>query len=322
MAVDVASRTDAGASRGRLGRLGWPGGWRGGDDAPERTLTSPLARRKPVGRGVYALLVTLLLAATLSTVFPLFWMFVGGLKPSAEIFRTPPSLWPDAPRWDNYPTAWSHLNYTRYFRNTALIALGSWAIQLLVAATAAYSLSKLRPPFGRAILFAFLSTLMVPSTAYLIPQYLTVLDVPLLGIRLVDTWWAIWLPAAVSAFNIYLLKSFFDEIPADLTDAATVDGANAWQVFVQIVLPLSRPVLAVTSIFALINTWKDFFWPLLVLSSPEIQPITVALYRLTDQEPLNLAVAALAIASVPPLVIFLIFQRQIIAGITLSGLKG
>ena len=298
-------------------------GWFGGDEeTPERALTSPLALRSPAGRVAYWALFAVLLLATLTTIFPLLWMFTGALKGSSEIFRTPPSLLPVQPRWENFPTAWDHLNYTLYFRNTALIALGAWLVQIFVAATAAFSLSKLRPVGGRVVLFAFLSTLMVPATAYLIPQYLTVLDVPLLGIRLVDTWWAIWLPGAVSAFNIYLLKSFFDEIPADLTDAAVVDGAGPWQIFVGVVLPLSKPVLAVTSIFALINTWKDFFWPLLVLTKPDLQPIAVALYRLGAQEPLNLVVAALAIASLPPLVIFLLFQRQIIRGITLTGLKG
>jgi len=299
-------------------------GRRGGGivDVAERTLTSPMALRRPSGRLAYWALFAVVLLATVTTVVPLLWMFAGGLKDSNEIYRNPPSLLPEVPRWGNFPTAWSHLNYTRYFTNTLLIALGAWFFQLFVATTAAYSLSKLKPPFGRVVLFVFLSTLMVPATAYLIPQYLTVLDVPLLGIRLVDTWWAIWLPGAVSAFNIYLLKSFFDEIPVDLTDAATIDGANPWQILLQVILPLSKPVLAVTSIFALINTWKDFFWPLLVLTTPEIQPLTVALYRLSAREPLNLIVAALAIASIPPLIVFLIFQRQIIAGITLTGLKG
>ncbi|CAA9555158.1 MAG: ABC transporter, permease protein 2 (cluster 1, maltose/g3p/polyamine/iron) [uncultured Thermomicrobiales bacterium] len=291
-------------------------------DGAERTLASPLALRRPRGRVAYGLLLAALLLATLSTILPLYWLFSGGLKQSAEIYRTPPSLIPERPQWDNYRVAWDHLRYARYFTNTALIALGSWAAQLVVAATAAYALSKLRPAGGRVVLFLFLSTLMVPSEAYLIPQYLTVLDVPVLHIRLVDTWWAIWLRAAVSAFNIYLLKSFFDEIPRDLTDAAVLDGANAWQVFVQIVLPLSKPVLSVVSIFAVIGTWKDFFWPFLVLTSPDLQPITVALYRLADNEPLNLIVAALAIASLPPLALFLLFQRQIIAGITFSGIKG
>lgn len=292
------------------------------DSTPERTLSSPLSRHRPAGRIGYGVLLTLLLLATLTTVVPLLWMVLGGMKTSTEVFRSPPTFLPAEWRWRNFGEAWDSLRYALYFRNTVLIALGSWFLQIVVASTAAYSLSRLRPLFGTPILFLFIGTLMVPADAYLIPRYLTILDVPLFGISLADTWWAVWLPAAVSAFNIFLLKSFFDQLPQDLTDAAVLDGANAWQVFIQIVLPLSRPVIAVVSIFAFINSWKDFFWPLLVLTDPNLQPISVALYRLSESESLNLIIAALAIASLPPLVAFMVFQRQIIAGITFSGLKG
>lgn len=297
---------------------------RRGYDANERSLLSPLELRKPGGRAAYWLVWTLLLLLTLTTIFPLYWMFSGALKTTPELFKLPPTLAPTDPQWANYPKAWSRLRYNVYFRNTIGLALGGWALQLFVSTTAAYSLSKLKPAFGNVILFLFLSTLMVPPSAYLIPQYLTVVNVPLLNIRLIDTWWAVWLPGAVSAFNIFVLKSFFDEIPSDLTDAARIDGANAWQMFTRIVLPLARPALAVVSIFSVIGAWKDFFWPFLVLTNADLQPIMVALYRLANraQEPLNLIVAALAIASIPPIIVFFVFQRQILRGITLTGLKG
>lgn len=293
-------------------------------DSAERTLLSPIELRKPGGRIAYWLIFGLLVLLSLTTIFPLYWMFSGALKSTPEMFRTPPTLVPADPQWRNYPLAWSRLRYSLYFRNTLGLALGGWLLQLFVSTTAAYSLSKLRPAFGNVVLFLFLSTLMVPPAAYLIPQYLTVVRVPLLNISLIDSWWAVWLPQAVSAFNIFVLKSFFDGIPADLTDAARIDGANAWQVFVRIVLPLAKPALAVVSIFAVIGAWKDFFWPYLVLTNANLQPIMVALYRLSNrsQEPLNLIVAALAIASIPPIVLFIIFQRQIVRGITLTGLKG
>lgn len=293
-------------------------------DANERTLISPIELRKPGGRIAYWLIFGLLLLLSVTTIFPLYWMFSGALKSTPEIFRATPTLLPEDPQWRNYPLAWSRLRYSLYFRNTLGLALGGWLIQIFVSTTAAYSLSKLKPAFGNVVLFLFLSTLMVPPSAYLIPQYLTVVRVPLLNISLIDTWWAVWLPQAVSAFNIFVLKSFFDDIPADLTDAARIDGANAWQVFARIVLPLAKPALAVVSIFAVIGAWKDFFWPYLVLTNADLQPIMVALYRLSNrsQEPLNLIVAALAIASIPPIVLFIIFQRQIVRGITLTGLKG
>lgn len=202
----------------------------------------------------------------------------------------------------------------------AVVALAGF----LIDRSAAFSLSRLKPAGSRIVLFLFLSTLMVPSMAYLIPAYLTVVSLPIVNIPLIDTWWGVWLPGAASAFNIFVLKSFFDEIPQDLIDAANIDGAGAARTLAQIVLPLSRPVLAVVSIFTLIGAWKDFFWPFLVLSKVELQPIMVALWRLSArmQEPLNLIIAGLAIASTPPIILFLIFQKQIIRGITLTGLKG
>lgn len=295
-------------------------------DASERSLVSPLELRRPGARLLYWAVFALLVALTLTTMLPLYWTFTGGLKSSLEIIRTPPSIWPLHPRWDNYPTAWNDLRYPLYFRNTAILAAGAWALQLFVSATAAYALSKLRPVGGNAVLFLFLSTLMVPGVAYLIPQYVNVISLPIVHWRLVGTWWGIWLPESVSAFNIFILKSFFDEIPDDLIEAARIDGANAWQVLLRIMLPLSRAALAVVTIFTLIESWKDFLWPFLVLGpSSDLQPIMVALFAQLGSQgnvALDVAVAGLAIASIPPIVLFLIFQRQILRGITLTGLTG
>lgn len=308
-----------------LSRLrGRPSGAAAQFDANERTLISPLELRAPGKRAAYWLVFGALIALTITTLFPIYWMYSGALKDTSELIRMPPTLLPTQPRWENYLKAWDNLNYTRYFANTLILAFGALVIQLVVSTSAAFSLSRLKPAGSRIVLFLFLSTLMVPSMAYLIPAYLTVVSLPIVNIPLIDTWWGVWLPGAASAFNIFVLKSFFDEIPQDLIDAANIDGAGAARTLAQIVLPLSRPVLAVVSIFTLIGAWKDFFWPFLVLSKVELQPIMVALWRLSArmQEPLNLIIAGLAIASTPPIILFLIFQKQIIRGITLTGLKG
>ncbi len=291
----------------------------------DRGVISNMELRKPSVALGYVLLVLVLAVLSVTTVYPLFWMYTGGLKSSQELIRTPPTLLPQMPAWDNYPEAWSNLNYSRYFTNTLVLAAGALFFQFLVSATAAYALSKLKPVGSSIFLFLFLSTLMVPPEAYLIPQYLAVVRVPILGIRLIDTWWAVWLPRAINAFHIFILKSFFDQVPQDLMDAARIDGARPWQVFIRILVPLSTAVLAVVAIFTVIAQWKDFFWPFLVLKSAHLQPIMVALYRLTNQsnpEPMNIIVAGLAIASTPMIVLFLVFQRQILQGITLTGLKG
>ncbi len=295
------------------------------EDSSERTLVSPQALRRPSGRLTYWVVFSLLLVSTLVTLGPVYWMFSGGLKSSIEIFRTPPTFWPSFPQWSNYIQAWNVLHFPLYFGNTLLLAVGAVLLQILVSATAAFALSKLRPAGSNVIQFCFFCTLMVPPVAYLIPQFVNISSLPLVHLSLFNSWSGVWLPEAANAFNILVLKSFFDSIPGELTEAGRLDGANALQLFSSVIIPLSRPVLAVVTIFTVISSWKDFLWPLLVLSDDHLQPLMVALYHLSGASeglPFNYLIAGLALASIPPIVLFLIFQRQILRGINLGGLKG
>lgn len=297
----------------------------GGEDAGQRTLVSPLALRRPGGRVVYWFVFTLLVICTLGTLGPVYWMFSGALKSSVEIFQTPPTLWPVHAQWSNYSSAWTVLGFPLYFGNSLILAAGAVVLQMLVSATAAYALSKLRPTGKHIIQFCFFCTLMVPPVVYLVPQFVNISNLPLLHISLFNSWSGVWLPEAASAFNILVLKSFFDSIPNELTEAARLDGANAWQLFTRIILPLSRPALAVITIFTVIASWKDFLWPLLVLTNANLQPLIVALYHesgVNSNLPFTYLIAGLALTSIPPIILFLLFQRQIIRGINLTGLKG
>jgi multiple sugar transport system permease protein len=266
---------------------------------------------------------TLVLALfTLAFVVPLVWMLLGAMKSAPELARNPPALLPETFDTGAYVEAWNFMDLAKYFTNTVIIAAGAWLIQLAVQVPAAYALSKLRPVLGRWILALMLATLMLPASALLVPTYLAITDVPIVEVNLVNSPAAIWLPAAANAFNIYLLKRFFDQIPTELLDAARIDGAGTVTTMVRIVLPLSRPILAVVSIFSIVAAWKDFIWPLLVLQNPEVQTLSVALQRFEPDTPINLMLAGLVIASVPMVVAFLIFQRQILAGLTAGSLKG
>ncbi|MGH3712533.1 MAG: carbohydrate ABC transporter permease [Micromonosporaceae bacterium] len=288
-----------------------------------RTLVSPAALRRRRGKVLYwVALAALVLLFTAGFVFPLFWAVTGAMKPSAELVRVPPTLLPEQWRPGSYPTAWSQMDLGRYFLNTVVVALGAWAVQLAVDVPAAYALSKLRPRFGNLVLGLMLATLMVPAAALLVPTYLTVVDVPVLHLNLINTPFAIWLPAAANAFNIYILKRFFDQIPEELIDAARIDGAGPVATMWRIVMPLSRPILAVVSIFAVVASWKDFIWPLLVFPDPARQTISVALQRVAPDMPVNLLLAGLVLAGIPTVGLFLIFQRHILAGLTAGGLKG
>ncbi|MEV1007658.1 carbohydrate ABC transporter permease [Streptomyces sp. NPDC049881] len=288
-----------------------------------RTLVRPAVLRTTRGRIVYwSVLAVALLAFTVAFIIPLYWMITGGMKSSPELARTPPTYIPEEWHPQNYEDAWTELDLAKYFGNTLVLIGGAWLLSLAVQLPAAYALSKLRPRFGNVILGLMLVTLMMPATALLVPSYLTVSDLPIFGTSLINNPAAVWLPAAANAFNIYVLKNFFDQIPDELLDAARIDGASAFTTFRRIILPLSRPIVAVVSILSITALWRDFIWPLVVLPDPAKQPITVYLQRIADTTSLNLLTAGLVLASIPLVVIFLIFQRHILAGLTAGSLKG
>jgi multiple sugar transport system permease protein len=292
-------------------------------DTSTRTLISETQLNRPLGRAVYWTVLTLVvLGFTLVFLGPLYWLVTGGLKSTQEVIRNPPTLFPSHLHTDTYGEAWSKLNIGRLLFNTLYYAFGALAFQLVFDVAAAYSLSKLRPVLGNAILGMMLATLMIPSTVLIVPQYLTVLDLPLLHVNLINTPWAIWLPTVANAFNIFLLKRFFDSVPEELMAAAAIDGASPTRALWSIVLPMSRPILGVVSIFAVVNVWKDFLWPMLVQPDPRNQPLNIGINSLSIGVPQNVVIAALAIASLPTIVFFLIFQRNIMAGLTSGGLKG
>jgi multiple sugar transport system permease protein len=291
--------------------------------AGTRTLISAIDLKRH--RVAYLVILTLtMLLFAIAFLYPLWFMASSALQTPAQMAEGRAIVLPQSWHFDNYTTAWTSMRMGKFFLNTVFYAIGGWLIQLVVDVAAAYALSKLRPIFGKIVLGLMLASLMLPATALLVPAYLTVSDVPIFGWNLLNTPWALWLPAAANAFNVYVLKRFFDQIPDDLLDAAAIDGAGRLRVLWSIVLPLSRPVLGVVSIFAIIGIWKDFLWPLLVLQNPDTQTLSVALSRLanTSQVPQTEFMAGLVIASVPMIVVFLIFQRSIIGGLSAGSMKG
>ncbi|MFE7076700.1 carbohydrate ABC transporter permease [Streptomyces sp. NPDC057620] len=288
-----------------------------------RTLISPSQLARPRGKALYwvafALVVVLF---TLAFLGPLYWMVTSGLKTTQEAVQTPPTWVPGSVHAENYKRAWEVMDLAKLLMNTLYYAFGALAFQLVLDVAAAYSLSKLRPVLGKMILGLMLATLMIPATVLVVPQYLTALDVPIVERNLLNSPWAIWLPSVTNAFNIFLLKRFFDSIPKELLDAASMDGAGPLRVLWSIVLPVSRPILGVVSIFAVVGVWKDFLWPMLVLPDPSKQTLAVGIYSLATSVPENVLIASLTIASLPTLILFLIFQRNIMSGLTAGGLKG
>lgn len=289
-----------------------------------RGLVSPLEWGRPRTRAVlttaHGLLLVLLVLICLG---PLLWLVKASISTTQDTLRAPMALFPSGIDWANLATAWTEVHIDRYFANSMIIAVGSWFVQLVVATTGGYALAILRPRYGPVLYWLVLSTLFVPAVVLLVPLYLTILDPPLIGTSLVNSFWAVWLPAGANAFNVLLAKRFFDNLPREIFEAARIDGAGPFRIFFSVLLPMSRPILGVISVFAFIAAWKDFLWPLLVLPDPDVQPLSVRLPTLARSIELDVLLAALMISALIPVVLFLVFQRTFLRSAGLGGaIKG
>ena len=292
---------------------------------PARTLVSSAQLNRPRGRVLYRVVLTLVVVIfTLVFIGPLYFLFSDGLKSTTEAVQVPPTIIPAHVHPGTYAAAWSRVGLGRLLVNTLYYAFGALFFQLIFDVAAAYSLSRLRPVLGNVIFALMLATLMIPSTVLLVPQYVTVADLPILHLNLIGSPAVIWLPSVANAFNIFLLKRFFDSIPTELLAAAAIDGASPLRTLRSVVLPISRPILGVVSIFSLVAVWKDFLWPLLVEYgyNPSRETLNVGIFEASSTTPQNLVLAASAMAAVPTLVFFLVFQRNILSGLTAGSLKG
>jgi multiple sugar transport system permease protein len=290
----------------------------------ERTNVSMLDRKRlrvRVGLGIMTAIVIAFLL--LISAGPLLWLGKAALSTSQDILTDPFGWWPSGVQWNNLVDAWNQIRIGQYLLNTLWIALGSWFVGMLVAFTGAYGLSILRPRYAPIINGAVLATLFIPGVVSLIAQYVTVLDLPLVHLNLIDTFWAVWLPAGASAFNVLLVSRFFDTLPRDVFEAARIDGAGVFTIFVRLVLPMSRPIFGVVSLLTIIGAWKEFLWPLLVLPSPALQPLSVGLYWVSNSAETSLLLAGMFISVILPILLFLVFQRQFLRSAGQAGaIKG
>lgn len=300
--------------RNRLDKVAEP------EASTDRGIVSNADWRRPgVRLGLGAAHVALLGLLVVVGLGPILWLAKAAITPTQDTLRTPMALWPNGIDLANLATAWNKAHIDHYFFNTVAIAAGSWVTQIVVATTAGFALSVLRPRYGPLLTALVLGTLFVPAVVLLVPLYLTILDPPLWHRSMINSFWAVWLPAGASAFNVLLVKRFFDNLPREIFEAAQTDGAGPFRLFWSIVLPMSRPIVGVVSVFAVIATWKDFLWPLLVLPNPEVQPLSVRLPTLQRAIELDVFLAALMISTLIPIGLFLLFQRMFLRGAGLSG---
>jgi multiple sugar transport system permease protein len=290
---------------------------------PVRIISHNEWEKPSVRYGVRSLQLLLLFGLLLFGLGPILWLAKAAITPTNDTITHPIALFPHGFALANLHEAWSNVNVGRYFWNTVVLAFGSWVVQLVVATTGGYVLAVLRPRYAPLLKVLLLATLFVPAVVLLVPLYVEIVRLPIVHRSLIDNYWAVWLPAGASAFNVILVTRFFDNLPREIFEAARVDGAGPFALFRSIVLPMSKPILGVVSVFAVLASWKDFLWPLLVLANPDIQPLSVRLPSIQSQTELGVFLAAMFIACLVPIAGFLVFQRSFLRGSGLGGaLKG
>lgn len=266
--------------------------------------------------------LTILIGAALGvgalvTAFPFFWMIATSFKPQRESVDFPPTLLPQEPTLEWYQTLFTELDFGRYFVNTIIVVLIGF-IGLFLMAMAGYAFAKFDFRGKKWMFFLVLATMMIPVQVTMIPTYLI-----LNGMKLTNTLIGIALPTLVTGFSIFLFRQFMTTIPTEMLEAARLDGAGEFRTFWQIVLPMSGPILAVQVVLTFISGWNSFLWPLIIASDQKLYTLSVGLALLNQQLAVNpsLQMAAASVMVVPVLLVFVIFQRYVIQGFALSGLK-
>ena len=292
-------------------------------------------RRAPGRTLTYALLI----GGAVIMVAPFIWMVSASFQPLSEMFSYPPHWIPQHPTMNNYGDFFGGTRYQssqdigRWFLNSAWVALSVTLLQMFFNSLMAYTFAKRRFPGREAIFFLFIATMMIPGQVTLIPTYLVLKHIPLFGGNDIlgngghgwlDSYWGLIVPVAVSPFGIFLMRQYFRTIPDELLDAARIDGASEFRIFWQVALPLARPALAAMAIFTFTYFWDDFFWPLIIISSPSLYtlPLGLASFVAQNRSIWTLIMAGSVIATIPVIICFAIFQRNFVRGITLTGIKG
>jgi multiple sugar transport system permease protein len=256
----------------------------------------------------------LLLLGAIVVLLPLGVVFLTSFTPPLTLGKSAQTAWTLV----NYQDAWQRGEFLLAFANSTLVALAVTGLQIITSALAGYALARLKFRGRETLLLVVLATLVIPFQLLVIPIFLI-----LKWGRLINTYGALILPTAVSGFGIFLMRQYFQTIPVELEEAAAIDGANRWQILWRVMLPLSRPALVTLFLFTFIGEWNDLFKPLVFTTKPQLRTVQLALAEFQEQFTNNwpLLMAAVAISTLPVILLFLVGQRQFIRGIATTGIK-
>ena len=286
---------------------------------PAATDAAPVRRnrRRTSPRGVLSQM--LLTAVLVLFLMPFVWMIATALKPPAEVFGTGSGLIGSEIRWSNFTEAWSTVPFGRFMLNGLYVALAGTVVVCVTSVLSAYAFARLRFRFRDRIFLLYLGTLMVPQEVTVVPMFILMQQ-----FGWVDSYSALILPWAFTAFGTFLLRQFFLTIPRELEEAATIDGASRTRILLQVVVPIARPAIAVLAAFTFINYWNSFLWPLIIVNSRDMStvPLGLNLFLSQNGNQWHLLMAAATISMLPTVVMVVLLQRHLVRGIALSGLGG
>lgn len=273
-----------------------------------RALTAP-----------HVLTFVLLVFASLLVAFPLLLALSYSFMSESEIASYPPRVLPSRPSLDNYATVFTTIPIGRYLLNSFIVSAAVVVGQLVTASLAAYAFSFLTFPGRTALFFVFLSTLMIPWEATIIPNYITIRSLGWL-----DTYQGLAVPFMATAFGTFLLRQAFLQIPRELWDSARIDGSSSFRFFRSMVIPLSRPALGTVAIYAFLSTYNQYFWPLLITNQTLMRTTQVGITQLRFEETLRwgLVMAGVVMVAAPTLALLVLGQRQLVRGLTSGAVKG
>ena len=274
---------------------------------------------KDVSVPVRIIIYFLLIITAASMLLPFVWMLSSSLKLNKDVFTFPIKWIPEEPRWKNYSDIWTRIPLLRFIYNTFFLSITITILQVLSSSFAAYAFAKLQFPLRRVLFMGYIATIAVPWQAYMVPQFIM-----MSRFGLNNTHLALICLQAFSAFGVFLMKQFYENVPDELREAARIDGCSEYSIWWRIMLPLSRPAISTLVIITFVNVWNDFLGPLIYLTRTELKTIQIGLRSFISQysSEYGLIMAASVVCLIPVLTVFLSLQRYFVQGIASTGIKG
>lgn len=276
---------------------------------------------KNAGSALVVLTYALLAAGVVISIFPFWYLVITSLKPQSFIFEIPPRIWPAEVTVANYVRALTRDNFARYFVNSAGVSIVTTALTVASASLLAYAFARMEFPLRRVLFAVVIAGLMIPPVMLIIPQFLVARSIGVL-----DRYWGLVLVyiAMNMPMQCFLLRSFFEGIPVDIEESAFMDGASRMRIWAQLIMPLSRPALAVATIFSFVYAWDEFAWAHVAIrtAAKRTLPIAIAFFQTQHKTEWGVVFAASTVSLAPTIILFVLFQRYFIEGISTTGLKG